>query len=84
MVFSRHGSSELTRIGIIAGRRVGNAVKRNRLKRICRGLVQRASLSFSPGYECILYPKSRILDASFGEINQVWTEMLSQVGILKF
>ncbi|MGD9852029.1 MAG: ribonuclease P protein component [Nitrospirales bacterium] len=81
MVFSLHDPNDFSRIGIIAGRRVGNAVKRNRLKRVCRELVRRSISSLSPGYECILYPKTRILNATFSEVCRVWNEMLVEAGL---
>lgn len=82
MVYARHMPNESTRIGIITGRRVGNAVKRNRLKRICRELVRGASARLSPGYECILYPKTRILETSSNKVTSVWNEMLKEIELL--
>ncbi len=82
MVYAPYVPIESSRIGIIAGRRAGNAVRRNRLKRVCRELVRGSIPSLLPGYECILYPKTRILDASFGEVKRVWNEMLQEIGIL--
>ncbi|MDR4493276.1 MAG: ribonuclease P protein component [Nitrospirales bacterium] len=82
MVYSTSKQAGFSRIGVIAGRRVGNAVKRNRLKRVCRELVRGSITSILPGYECILYPKTRMLQASFGEVKRVWNEMLNEIGLI--
>ena len=82
MVYAPSTPIESSRIGIIAGRRAGNAVRRNRLKRVCRELVRGSNPSLLPGFECILYPKTRILDAPFSEVKRVWIEMLQGTGML--
>ena len=82
MIYAPYVPVESSRIGIIAGRRAGNAVRRNRLKRVCRELVRGSIPSFLPGYECILYPKTRILDVSFEEVKGAWNTMLQEIGIL--
>lgn len=75
-----HGSS---RFGIVVGRRVGKAVTRNRLKRIFRELVRESYSDMSGGYHYIVYPKLKVLEVKYQDIETVWKSTLAQRGLLE-
>ena len=53
------------RIAVSAGRAVGNAVKRNRAKRLIRSALQPLLDSISPGWDIVLIARHQIVDATF-------------------
>lgn len=82
-VHSRVAEDELPRIGVVVGRRVGKAVTRNRLKRIIRELTRASYSNMAYGHHCIVYPKVKILQSSFQEVEEAWNQMLRQLGIIE-
>jgi len=47
-----------TRVGITASRKVGNAVKRNRARRLLREAVRRLYSNIAPGWDVVLVARS--------------------------
>lgn len=83
LLHSRVQLSEEPRVGIIVGRRVGNAVTRNRLKRIFREHVRASYSDMAMGHHCIVYPKIAILKSSFHEVQQAWQQTLRRLRIFQ-
>ena len=54
------------RLGITASRKLGNAVRRNRAKRLIREVFRRNKLA--PGFDVVIVPKPELLDASLTAI----------------
>jgi len=59
---------EKTQIGVVAGRSVGNAVQRNRAKRMLREAVRTLLYLVKPGWKIILISRRPILKAELTEI----------------
>ena len=83
LLVSRVPDHDSSRIGIVVGRRVGKAVRRNRLKRIFRELVRESYSGMSLGYHCIVYPKAKVLEVKYQEVGKAWNGTLAQVGLLQ-
>lgn len=71
------------RVGIIVGRRFGNAVRRNRAKRVFRELVRHSYGQLHPGQALLVFPKRDALLRSHAERASLWTETLRRVGALR-
>jgi ribonuclease P protein component len=82
VIYSQVPLDECPRVGVVVGRRVGKAVTRNRLKRITRELVRVSHSDMAFGYHCIAYPKVNILRSKFQDVEQVWTQMLTKIGMM--
>jgi len=65
------------RFGIVVGHRFGNAVKRNRAKRIVRELV-RATKNPIQGKDCIVFPRRHMLDVDHAVLKDAWISLLAQ------
>jgi ribonuclease P protein component len=68
--FVRSGQIEgVTRLGITVSKKVGNAVVRNRAKRLIREAWRRAKDEFPTGLDIVVVAKRDAAEASFAEIN---------------
>lgn len=58
------------RVGLTAGRVLGNAVDRNRIKRRMRQAIRQAQTELTANVDVILHPRRTVLDAEFSEIER--------------
>ncbi len=68
LVFARN-NLDISRMGVGVGKRFGNAVKRNRAKRLCRELFRLNKYKIPKGIDLIFLPKKAILESSWQELN---------------
>jgi ribonuclease P protein component len=59
-----------SRIGLTAGRVLGNAVERNRIKRRMREAVRRHRMELTASVDVILHPRRTVLEAEFAQIER--------------
>ena len=64
-----------SRFGIVAGRSMGNAVHRNRAKRLMRAALQPLFQRVAPGWDVILIARQPLLGASFPQIQSALSEL---------
>jgi len=72
-----------SRVGIVVGKRFGNAVRRNRVKRIFRELIRQVHPDLLPGQALVIFPKREALLQSFADVKQVWEATLRRVHLLQ-
>jgi ribonuclease P protein component len=70
-------------IGISAGRSVGNAVKRNRAKRILRAAMNPLIDKLKPGREIILIARKPILKETSAGLQEIIKELAQDSSDLK-
>lgn len=71
-----------TRVGIVVGKRFGDAVRRNKVKRIFRELVRALRHQLRPGHGIVVFPKREALQQPFAELQQQWEATLRRSGVL--
>lgn len=67
---------EQPRIAVAAGRRVGNAVLRNRAKRLIRAAVSHLITSITPGWDILIIARKPIVEATFQDTEQAVSNLL--------
>ena len=68
------------RVAVVAGKRLGGAVVRNRVKRRLRAAVQQVHARIPAGIDLIVMARAPLLDAEFDQIVVALTEVLQRAG----
>jgi len=71
-----------TRIGVSAGLAVGNAVKRNRAKRLLRAAMNELLPVTNPGYDLLLIARTLMSGATLHQTREALTELLERASLL--
>jgi ribonuclease P protein component len=59
-----------SRVGLTAGRVLGNAVVRNRIKRRMRQAIRQAQTELTGNVDVVLHPRRTVLEAEFSQIER--------------
>jgi ribonuclease P protein component len=70
------------RFGLITSRRIGNAVKRNRVRRRFRELVRLACPQLKPGHWVVLIARKAAVEAEFKTLEREWLSLAERASIL--
>jgi len=70
--------SPVSRLGISATRKLGNAVVRNRAKRLLREVFRRAQVP--PALDIVVIPRPDLLDAEYDTLEAEFAYVLRRVG----
>jgi len=86
-VFAKHPcgmASEVpgVRVGVAAGRTVGNAVQRNRAKRLVRAAMQNLYPKIVPGFDLLLIARQSLPSATLTQTQEALFTLLSRAGLL--
>ena len=76
------GLPDSTRVGVVASRRVGSAVNRNRAKRLLREATRRCYPRLLPGWDLLLVARRQILSAKEPEVREALLSLLAQADLL--
>ncbi len=82
-ILHRPNALSHNRIGIMAGRRFGNAVRRNRAKRMFREVTLHGRMELAEHRDLVFFPKREMDTASFQEIHQTMESTLEKHGLVK-
>ncbi|MEI7813337.1 MAG: ribonuclease P protein component [Coriobacteriia bacterium] len=74
------GRGHMGRVAFIAGKKLGNAVVRNRSKRVLRAATQRCEGPWR-GYDILLIARPSTRDAACGDLDSALQSQLSRLGI---
>ena len=74
---------DASRFAFVASRRVGNAVQRNRARRLMREAVRKHLDDIQPGWDCILIARQSILQTNFVEVETAVLQLLNRAKLLK-
>ena len=71
------------RIGVVAGRVVGNAVRRNRAKRLLREAIRPYLMLIPPGWDILLIARQPLATAPFRRAQDTLATLLERSKILQ-
>ena len=80
LYYKRNKTNDI-RIGITVSSRIGNAVTRNRIKRIIREVFRKRILDIKSGYDIVLITRKPIKEKSFHEIEKTFIDVLRRAGL---
>jgi len=81
---SRESADHPTRVAVIAGRKVGGAVIRNRTKRRLREAVRALLSEIGPGWDIVIVARKAGAEASYGRLSAVLRELLARAGVVDY
>ena len=73
---------EPTRVGVVASKKVGDAVRRNRAKRRLRSALRLVWPEVSPGWHVVVVATAATVTLDFGDLVETLRQALREVGIL--
>ena len=75
------GNQKQPMIGVIASKRLGNAVKRNRAKRLVRELYRKNKELFPRNVNTVIIPRKGIFLKSFIELENTFKDAIAKASI---
>lgn len=76
--------TDVSRVGIVVGKRFGGAVSRNRAKRLFRELIRQLRGRLLPGHAVVVFPKRDSISQPFAVLEKVWLSALQRQRLLRF
>ena len=83
VLYARPNRSATNRVGITAGKKLGHAVVRNRVRRRLREVYRLNEDRFAPGWDIVVVARSRCVDASFRKLTHAYLSLAKKAGVLK-
>ena len=75
------GGTPKVRVGVAAGRTVGNAIIRNRAKRLLREAMRPILSTLVPGWDLILIARAGMVGASLDDTRAALASLLRRAGL---
>lgn len=83
VVYAQKNKTGRSRLGVSASVKVGNAVKRNRIRRRLRELYRIHETELKPGYDIILVARTRGLFAKFSKLERLFLEAAQKLELTR-
>jgi ribonuclease P protein component len=77
----RQNSLGLSRFAFVSGKRVGNAVRRNRCKRLMREAVRHQLSEVEPGWDCMFIARPVMRDASYSDLETAVIDLITRANL---
>lgn len=74
-------SLSVSRFAFVAGRHIGRATTRNRVKRRLREIVRRHLDTIEPGHDCLVVARPALVTAEYAELERIVLTLLTRAGL---
>jgi ribonuclease P protein component len=82
VLIAQASEAQRVRVGVAAGTTVGNAVHRNRAKRLLREAMRPMLPRLAPGWDLVLIARPPIVAASLEQVGSALTSVLGRAGLI--
>jgi ribonuclease P protein component len=82
VVITLASQNEDSHCGIITGKIIGNAVKRNKARRRIRSILDKHLINFKQPHDIVVIARTPISQANFTEIEEALSGVLQKAGII--
>lgn len=69
--------------GLVTGAKLGNAVVRNRIRRLLREIVRAHRAEIAPGWQVVIIARWRAPQATLEELEKDWLRLARRMNLLK-
>jgi ribonuclease P protein component len=83
VLFYRKNNLPYNRIAYLASKKVGNAVKRNRARRLMKESFRLTNLEIPTGYDLIFIARNTITNRKCAEVKKSLESALKRTGVIK-
>lgn len=80
--YARRNRTQGNRVGITAGKKLGKAHIRNRIRRRLREVYRLNEDLFTPGWDIVVVARTRALTASFDQLTHAYLSLAKKAGVL--
>lgn len=78
-----HRNNPVRRVGFSVSKKMGKAVKRNRIKRMLKEIYRLNQHRFRGDVDLVLIPRQKLIGATYAEIEKGMIKLFDKAGILK-
>ncbi len=82
-LYCRRNRTPGNRVGITAGKKLGKAVVRNRVRRRLREIYRIHEGRFKPGYDLVVVARTAAVDTSFAQLQEAYLALADRLGVLR-
>jgi ribonuclease P protein component len=83
VLVAQPNQSQEIKLGVTAGKSIGNAVARNRAKRLLREVMRPMIPTLASGWDLILIARPKLADASLTETREAVTALLQRAKLIQ-
>lgn len=81
LIYIERNNETIYHFGFSVGKKIGNAVTRNRIKRQLKSIIDKKD--YQKGFNCIIMVRRSILDRSYSEMENNLYQVFEKIDIIK-
>lgn len=81
VIYCRKNHREMSRLGITTSVKLGNAVKRNRVRRRIRALYRTNEMHILSGYDIVVVARTRAIFGNYADLEEHFRRQLRKLGL---